>query len=240
MFKDHKKMTTAKARRSVRGQLGTALLGLALACIALGAQHAGGERFVPPSVTVGGDILYPFEVVASGLVTLSVTLNSDGRPPSEWAEGRDIEGLTPLVSSVVTHWTYSPGMLEGDTTPSTINIEVVFNPADTLAEKLRVPPLASTLALLPRGYVPPDVVAGSYASYPVNSVASGTVVLDVTVDNNGRFKKIGVIRDVPSLTPGAIAAVRGWTIKPATLLSKAITSKLIVAFVFRPPNISKS
>jgi hypothetical protein len=67
-----------------------------------------------------------------------------------------------------------------------------------------------------------------------------TALLDVTVDNSGRVKKIGVIRDVPSLTPEAIAAVRGWTIEPATLLSKAITSKLIVAFVFRPPNISKS
>ena len=232
-------MTTAKMRHSIRGQLATALLGLSLACIALSAQPAGGERFVPPSVTVAGDILYPFEVVASGLVTLSVTLNGDGRPPSELV-GRDIEGLTPLVSSVVTHWTYSPGVLEGDATPSTINIEVVFNPADTLGEKLRVPPVASTLSLWPRGYVPPDVVAGSYASYPVNGVASGTVVLDVTVDNNGRVKKIGVIRDVPSLTPGAIAAVKRWTIKPATLLSKAITSKLIVAFVFRPPNISKS
>ena len=134
-------------------------------------------------------------------------------------------------------------MLEGDRTRSTINIEVVFNPADTLGEKLRVPPVASTLSLSPRwprGYVPPDVVAGSYASYPVNSVAIGTVVLDVTVDNNGTIKKIGVIRDVPSLTPGAIAAVREWTIKPATLDSKAITSKLIVAFVFRAPNISKS
>ena len=239
MFEDYDKMPTAKMRHSIRGQLATALLELSLACIALGAQPAGGKRFVSPSVTVAGDILYPFEVVASGLVTLSVTLNGDGRPPSELV-GRDIEGLTPLVSSVVTHWTYSPGMLEGDTTPSTINIEVVFNPADTLGEKLRVPPVASTLSLWPRGYVPPDVVAGSYASYPVNSVTSGTVVLDVTVDNNGRFKKIGVIRDVPSLTPGAIAAVRGWTIKPATLLSKAITSKLIVAFVFRPPNISKS
>ena len=232
-------MATTKMRHSVRGQLTTALLGLSLAFVALGAQPAGSERFVPPNVTVAGDILYPFEVVTSGLVTLSLTINGDGRPPSELV-GRDIEGLTPLVTSVVTSWTYSPGMLEGDKTRSTINIEVVFNPADTLGEKLRVPPVASTLSLWPRDYVPPDVMAGSYASYPVNSVATGTVVLDVTVDNSGRVKKIRVIRDVPSLAPEAIAAVRGWTIKPATLFSKAITSKLIVAFVFRPPNISKS
>ena len=76
-------MTTTKMRHSIRGQLATALLGLSLAFVALGAQRSGGERFVPPTVTVAGDILYPFEVVASGLVTLSVTLNGDGRPPSE-------------------------------------------------------------------------------------------------------------------------------------------------------------
>jgi hypothetical protein len=232
-------MTTAKIANSVRGQRASASLLVSLACIALGAQRAGGERFVPPNVTVAGDILYPFEVVASGLVTLSVTLNSDGRPPT-FEVGRSVEGLTELVSSVVTHWTYSPGTLEGDTTPSTINIEVVFNPPDILGEKLRVPPLSPSLSTFPSGYLPPEVAAGSYALYPVNGVATGTVVLDVTVDNDGKIKKVGVIRDVPSLTPKAIAAVRGWTIKPATLLSKAITSKLIVAFVFRPPNISKS
>ena len=55
-------MATTKMRHSVREQLATALVGLSLACIALGAQPAGGERFVPPNVTAAGDILYPFEV----------------------------------------------------------------------------------------------------------------------------------------------------------------------------------
>jgi outer membrane biosynthesis protein TonB len=61
------------------------------------------------------------------------------------------------------------------------------------------------------------------------------VVLDVTVDKNGDIKKVGVIRDVPSLTQPAIAAVKSWTINAATFNGKGIASKLVVAFVFRPP-----
>jgi len=101
-----------------------------------------------------------------------------------------------------------------------------------------VPPVAPTPPPLPAGYLPPEVAVGSFASYPVNSVAQGTVVLDVTVDKYGNIKRTDVIRDVPSLTPEAITAVKRWTISPATFNGKAITSKLIVAFVFRSPTMT--
>ena len=61
------------------------------------------------------------------------------------------------------------------------------------------------------------------------------MVLDVTIDEHAEIKKVGVIRDVPSLTPAAIAAVKGWTINAATFNGKAITSRLVVAYVFSWP-----
>ena len=206
----------------------------------LGAPQAGlaaRERFVPPVVTAASEIPYPVEVLASGLVTLSLNLSVTGQPPTVQVL-RDIPGLTSLTSSTVTGWTFSPGKLDGKPAPSTINIEVVFNPGDTLKQNLTVPPVAPTPPPLPAGYLPPEVAVGSFASYPVNSVAQGTVVLDVTVDKYGNIKRTDVIRDVPSLTPEAITAVKRWTISPATFNGKAITSKLIVAFVFRSPTMT--
>ena len=72
----------------------------------------------------------------------------------------------------------------------------------------------------------------------MNSVGIGAVVLDVAMDKYGQVKKVDLIRDVPSLSPEAIATVKRWTINPATFNGKPITSKLIVAFVFRSPTMT--
>jgi len=221
----------------MKGNSNPILPAVALICIALfGASRSsvsGGERFVAPDLKTAGDIPYPVEVVAPGLVTLSLNLSMADQPPSVQVL-RDVPGLTPLVRSTVTNWNYILGKLDGNPVPSTIDVQVVFNPAAFGGQGINVTPVAPVSPPSPAGYLPPEVAAGSYAMYPPNSVGFGAVVLDVTVDKDGTIKKVGVIRDVPSLSAPAIAAVKGWTINPATFNGKAIPAKLIVAFVFRP------
>ena len=117
-------------------------------------------------------------------------------------------------------------------------VEVVFNPGDSLNQSMKIAPVAPTPPPFPAGYLPPEVSVGSFALYQPNSVGVGTVVLDVTIDKYGVIKKTDVIRDVPSLTPEAIAAVKRWTINAATFNGKAIASKLVVAYVFRSPTMT--
>ena len=217
--------------RSKRPAAAILLLGIAL----LGAPRAGlsgRDRFVPPSLTKASDIPYPVEVVATGLVTLSANLSVTGQPPTVQVL-RDIPGLTSVASSIVTAWTYSPGKLDGNPSPSTINIEVVFNPSSTLNQNLQVQPVAAAPPF-PAGYLPAEIAVASFASSPATSAGWGAVVLDVTIDKYGSVKKVDTIRDVPSLTPEAIDTLKRWTINPAKFNGKAIESKLVVAFVFRP------
>ena len=212
------------------------LLGIALFC----APRAGvgaKDRFVPPDVTSATDIPYPVEVLASGLVTLALNISVAGQPPDVQVL-RDIPGLTSLTSSIVKGWSYTPGKLDGNPAPSTITVEVVFNPGDSLNQSMKIAPVAPTPPPFPAGYLPPEVSVGSFALYQPNSVGVGAVVLDVTIDKYGAIKKTDVIRDVPSLTPEAIAAVKRWTINPATFSGKPIPSKMIVAFVFRSPTMT--
>jgi hypothetical protein len=228
------KLTT---KRPKNAGIRIALLALILICLALEAPQAGlagRERFVPPDITKASDIPYPVEVVASGLVTLSLNLTTDGQAPTVQVL-RDIQGLTSLASTIVTAWRFTPGTLDGNPTPSTMNVQIVFNANGVQGQTLQVPPVAITPPPFPAGYLPAEVAAASYATYPVSSVGQGAVVLDVTVDEHGETKKIGVIRDVPSLTPQAIAAVKSWTINAATFNGKPITSKLVVAYVFSWP-----
>jgi Gram-negative bacterial TonB protein C-terminal len=205
-----------------------------------GAPQAGlaaRERFVPPVVTAASEIPYPVEVLASGLVTLSLNLGVNGQPPTVQVL-RDIPGLTSLTTSTVTGWTYSPGKLDGKPAPSTINIEVVFNPPDALNQNLQMTPVAATTPPAPAGYLPAEVAVGTFAASPRTGPQTGAVVLDVTIDKYGQVKKVDTVRDVPSLTQEAIDTVKRWTINPATFHGKAIASQLVVAFVFRSPTMT--
>lgn len=134
-------------------------------------------------------------------------------------------------------WTFAPGKLEGKPVASSLNISMVFNPGTLQTQDLTLGPLQPPPPN-PPGYLPPEIATASYASYPVNSVAAGTVVLDVTIGKSEEIKKMVPIRPVPSLTSAAISAVKKWTINAATFHGKSITSKLIIAFVFRPPTAS--
>ena len=212
------------------------LLGIVLFC-APQAGLSARDRFVPPDVTSASEIPYPVEVLASGLVTLALNISVAGQPPDVQVL-RDIPGLTSLTSSIVKGWKFSPGKLDGNAAPSTITVEAVFNPGDSLNQSMKIAPVAPTPPPFPAGYLPPEVSVGSFALYQPNSVGVGTVVLDVTIDKYGAIKKTDVIRDVPSLTPEAIAAVKRWTINPATFNGKAIISKLVVAYVFRSPTMT--
>lgn len=84
-------------------------------------------------------------------------------------------------------------------------------------------------------FAPASVVATAPANYPINSVAEGTVVLEVGVASDGSVGDIRIVRDVPSLTTEAMKAVRKWKFSAATLDGRATRSTVIVAFAFSRP-----
>ena len=85
-------------------------------------------------------------------------------------------------------------------------------------------------------YEPPTVVSASEAVYPITSVASGTVVLEATLDEGGAITNVRVVRGIPSLTEEAVRALRRWKFQPARLNNHSIASKIPVGFVFVPPS----
>lgn len=84
---------------------------------------------------------------------------------------------------------------------------------------------------------PPAVISAVEAIYPLQSVASGTVVLEVALDDRGEITAVRVVRDIPSLTEPAQRSIRQWKFRPAQLDGKPVDSKMAVAFSFVPPNV---
>jgi outer membrane biosynthesis protein TonB len=113
---------------------------------------------------------------------------------------------------------------------------LVFNPA------LNNPPKASLTPLTDRAdegrdslFSPPRVLQVTYPRYPIQSVAQGTVVLELTVSAVGKIEAIKTVRDIASLTPEALDAMKGWKFDHAVFNAKPVPSTVVVAFLFRRP-----
>jgi TonB family protein len=90
----------------------------------------------------------------------------------------------------------------------------------------------STLAQVP--FKPAEVTSASDVQFPVGSIASGIVVVDVSLDSKGDVTRTDVLRDVASLTSTATSTVRSWKYRPASVDGTPLASMVRVAFVFRP------
>jgi TonB family protein len=86
-------------------------------------------------------------------------------------------------------------------------------------------------------YEPPGVIAPADVIYPLQSVASGTVVLEVALNDAGEISNVRVVRGIASLTEPAEHSVRQWKFQTAKIDGKPVPSKIPVAFSFVPPNV---
>jgi outer membrane biosynthesis protein TonB len=210
---------------------------VAVLLTALMIQSAwSGPGFQPPGLASAGNIAYPTNVMTPGIVTLMVNLDNSGNVQNLDVL-RDLAPLTNVASAAVKSWSFRPAWLDGQAVPSVLPVSVAFNPFNPGG----VGNLSQTISLSQAtpettgGYNPPQITAASYATYPLDSIASGAVVLDVTIRSTGKVAKVRVVHDVQSLTPQATKAVKVWTFAPATYQGTPIASHIVIAFVFPSP-----
>ncbi|MFZ0642670.1 MAG: energy transducer TonB [Candidatus Acidiferrales bacterium] len=210
---------------------------LAVLLTALIIQSAwSGSVFQPPGIASAANITYPTNVMTPGIVTLMVNLDSSGNVQNLDVL-RDHPPLTSVASAAVKSWSFRPASLDGQAVPSVLPVTVVFNPFNPggVGNLSQTISLSQTTPAATAGYNAPQITVASYATYPVASIASGAVVLDVTIGTTGKVAKVHVVRDVQSLTQQAAKAVKAWTFAPAAYQETPIASHMIVAFVFPSP-----
>jgi len=193
------------------------------------------STFVSPDIVTAGDISYPVDTTATGLVTLLLSLSSSAQVQNVQVL-RDIPPLTSAAQAAVANWAFKPATYNGHTVASAIPVNVVFspfNPGDTETNPLSVAPVPPASPTGAAQYTPPQITSAAYATYPPNTLAQGTVVLDVTIGKSGQVVTVIAVRGVGALTQSAISAVKSWAYNPATVKGKPVTGKLVVAFVFQ-------
>jgi Gram-negative bacterial TonB protein C-terminal len=206
------------------------------AAAAVPAVPPGRAIFLPPDVKSASDIPFPVTSMAAGVVSLLLTLDGSGQIQTTQVL-RDFPSLTNVVQTAVQGWRFSPASHGAKHVPANLSVSAVFNPYNpggASFQTLSLAPPAFTPVPAPGGpaYIPAQIVSASFAQYPVNSVAWGTVVLDVSINSAGLATNVHAIRKVASLTAPSINAVQMWSFNPASLDGQPVASTLVVAFVF--------
>jgi TonB family protein len=83
-------------------------------------------------------------------------------------------------------------------------------------------------------FQPAKAVSVSDVTIPLRSIAIGTVVLDVTISEEGQVREVQVRRDIASETEEAVRSVKTWKFEPAKLNGRAATSSVTIAVTFNP------
>ena len=205
---------------------------LAMSGTAAKAQNGG--KFVPPKLVSAGEIAYPVNSNSPGFVALQVNLDGNANIQNIQVM-RDVPPLTSAAQTAVQGWSFAAGTLNGSGAPSSIQVTAVFNPFNPAGVGLPSPGLGPAADVGSAPYVPARVASATYATYPPNSTAFGTVVLDVRIGSGGDVKRVNVVHGVAALTGSAITAVKTWGFSPAKRNGKSVDSRTVVAIVFPSP-----
>jgi hypothetical protein len=200
------------------------------------------QEYKPPEVASAGDVHVPYQVVVDGLFVLDVSLDDDGTILKVDAS-RDPGAMLGAAKTSVHGWTFKPASKDGKPAPSRMTVSFVYRPANN-GIAAAVPPKDFSPVLPParsgsstRGnYVPVGVLSFAYPEYPVNSVAWGSVVVQLTVNDSGAVKDVDFLHRMDGFSSLVSDTLKKWRFQAATFNGKPITSKTVVAFAFQTPS----
>ena len=198
--------------------------------------QGAGENYHEARVAHASAIAFPVNSAVTGIVTLGVSVDTTGTVQSVTVI-RDVPPLTAAAKVGVQNWTFSPAMKNGKALAGDVRVHVVFNPFNPGDTGIGGGGGASGGSGNGSSgdFQPAQLQTASYAQYPVNTVASGTVVVLFKVDASGTVQDTKVIKGAGPLAGAATQAVKSWGFAPAAYKGTAVRSVVPVAFVFASP-----
>src|SRR5205807_2620383 len=193
--------------------------------------------FKPAEVVSATNAQYPPNSIAEGVVVLDVSLTERGQVVEVGAL-RDIPSLTSAAASEVQSWRFKPASQDGMVQASAMTVAFVYRPPVSVWKPPSFTPALPNPGSSTNAYMPAGIVSVGYAEYPVNSVVSGAVVVQVTVDDSGKIERVKVIRKMAGFTGFALRAVKQWRFQPAQLEGEPVASNVAIAFIFARPNLN--
>ena len=203
------------------------------------------QTFVPPAVTSAGDAYIPYQnqIVTDGLFVLDVGISEAGKIQQIEAL-RNPGSIVEAAKVSLRGWKFHPASEDGKPTAS--RLTVAFLQPPTIYIGIRAVPPKDFVPVIPPDhsnggsqFVPVGILSFDYPDYPVNSVAWGSVVVQVTIDSAGEVKDVNVLHGKAGFNDFALDTLKKWRFRAATLRGKPVTSKAVVAFIFQTPHSAR-
>ena len=198
-------------------------------------------NYKPARVISAGDAYVPFQVMIDGFFVFDVVLNDDGTVERIDAL-RDPGAMPGAAKTSISSWKFQPASKDPASAPSRMIVSFVYRPpnygnAAAVSPKDFAPVLPANQSNPSEhgNYVPVGILSFAYPAYPVNSVAWGSVVVQLTVEGSGDVKGVEFLHGMVGFNNLVSDALRKWRFQAATFDGKPITSKTVIAFVFQTP-----
>jgi len=221
--------------RQARVALTAALLAVTCLLAGVWVRGQGAGKYHAAGLAMAGDIAYPMSSRAPGFVTLDVSVSASGA-----AQGvtvvRDSAPLTAAAESGINSWQFTPATADGQTVAGVVRVDVAFNPYNPSGVGLSGESLQPSTGGAGGDFQPAKVLKANYANYPPNTVAYGTIVMQVHVSSDGQIHRVSVVSGkIGGLVGAATKAVKTWSFAAATYKGQAVGSDVVVAYVFASP-----
>lgn len=218
-------------------RIGRAVMAGVLASMAIGPGASGqadARKSGLPGVASATEIVYPVNTTTTGMVSLLLTLDPSGSVQNTLVL-QDTPPLTAAAQAAVQNWKFKAASAQGKSTEALLPVYVVFNPYNPAGTAPTGGGLNAPPPMNPNqgSAVPPQVRLASYAMYPANTVATGTVVLSVSINKSGHTTEIKAVHGVHPLTDAAVKVVQQWGFQPATSGGEPVSGRICIAFVFQ-------
>jgi TonB family protein len=201
----------------------------------------------PPAFRSGMLPPTPVDAVAGGEVFVQATVARTGRV-SDVVALRITPPFTQPVVAAIRGWLFQPAEETRPATPggprpimseaveSKVFVGCVFRPPTLNTPTVGEPPkdvgVATDDVVVPLSTVTPV--------YPPLAHVDGTVLVRVTVSENGSVRSVATIRSVAGLDDAAVSAARRWTFRPARIHGRLQETFAYLVFAFRQPVTSLS
>lgn len=170
------------------------------------------------------------KVRLSGSVELEVSIDREGKVTTiEPKSGHPL--LVQAAIDAVKQWHYKPPQIRGEPVAVSTIVKLKF-------ELPRHNPGAEAPIRVASGVQAARLLRWVAPEYPADLKLTGEVVLQVTVDREGRVKTIEVISGHPLLAQSALDSVKQWRYKPALVNRKPVEVVNRVVMKLHPPDPS--
>jgi outer membrane biosynthesis protein TonB len=214
---------------------GIALASTVLLSAGLWGQGAR-ENYRAAGVSQATDIAFPADSAVTGVVTLGVAVDGTGAVQKVTVI-RDVPPLTEAAQNGLKNWRFSPAVKDGKFMPGNVRVHIVFNPSEAGNTDIAggEEPSAVDSEGTEEDFQPAQLQSGVFAQYPENTVASGTVLVQLNVDSDGAVQGVRVMKGAGPLAGAVTRTVKSWTFVAASYKATAVMSVVPVAFVFASP-----